>query len=407
MQFKILERFFRKYKLLKDKSYIPYGKHQISNEDIRNLIKALKSDYITQGPTVNLFEESISRKVNSRYAVSFNSATSALHIACLALGLKKGDWLWTTPISYIASANCGLYCGADIDFIDIDPMTGLLCPSQLENKLVKAEKEGKLPKILIPVHLTGNSCDMEKIYCLSKKYGFSIIEDASHALGSNYMGQPIGNCRFSSITIFSFHPVKIITTGEGGVATTNNKELKEKMKILCNQGVNKSKNQFTHLPKQDWLYEQNELGFNYRITDFQCALGLSQLKRLDKIIEIRNKKHNFYKEISKSLPITFLETPINSYSSRHLSIIKLQKSSRKMHSKIMNHLRSNGIGVTLHYYPIHLQPFYRNLGFKDGYLNAAEKYPYQSISLPNFINLKKRQQIYVINQLGFAIDKYF
>ena len=407
MNFKNIKNFLNKYNSQKSFLPIPYGKHEISKDDINSVIKTLKSNYITQGPTINLFEERISQKVNSKYATAFNSATSALHIACLALGLKKGDRLWTSPISYIASANCALYCGAIIDFVDINPNNGLLCPYKLENKLIKAEKEGTLPKIVIPVHLTGTSCDMEKIYDLSQKYGFLIIEDASHAIGARYKEQPVGNCRFSSITVFSFHPVKIITTGEGGVATTNSKDIRNKMKILSNQGVNKEKNKFNLLPKEDWLYEQNELGYNYRITDFQCSLGISQLKRLDKIIKLRNKKHDFYQEISKDLPIKFLDTPKNCYSSRHLTIIKLKKYSKKTHIKIMNELRSNGIGATLHYYPIYLQPFYKNLGFKEGYLNDAEKYPHQAISLPLFMNLKENQQLYIIKKLKKAIEKYF
>ena len=402
-----IKNILNKSILKRENTYIPYGKHEISNEDISFLNKSLRGSFITQGPNVNLFEEKVSNKVNAKYATAFNSATSALHIACLALNLKKGDWLWTSPISYIASSNCGLYCGANIDFVDIDSRTGLLCPHKLENKLIKAEREGNLPKVVIPVHLTGTSCDMEKIHSLSQKYGFLIIEDASHAIGAKYLNSPVGNCRFSSITVFSFHPVKIITTGEGGIATTNSEELNTKMKLLCNQGVNKEKNKFKNLPKLDWLYEQDVLGFNYRITDFQCALGISQLKRLDKIVEARNKKHDFYKGLIKSLPISFLDTPENCYSSRHLSIIKLEKSSTKIHTEIMNHLRSKGIGVTLHYYPIHLQPFYKNLGFKENYLSEAEKYPFQAISLPLFIKLKEKQQIYIINQLKLAINKYF
>ena len=269
--------------IFKSNSYIPYGKHEIHKTDIRYVNKVLKSDFITQGPTIKLFEQKVSKRVKSSFSTSFNSATSALHIACLALGLQKDDWLWTSPISFIASANCGIYCGAKIDFVDIDPLTGLISTNALEEKLEKAELEGKLPKIFIPVHLAGTSCDMKKIFDLSKKYNFSIIEDASHAIGGKYKNEPIGNCKYSSITVFSFHPVKIITCGEGGIATTNSEVLNNKMKLLSCQGVSRDKNNFQFLPQEDWLYEQNCLGFNYRLTDFQCALGLSQLKRLDKI----------------------------------------------------------------------------------------------------------------------------
>tara|TARA_B100000886_G_C20424856_1_gene493403 strand:+ start:2099 stop:3274 length:1176 start_codon:yes stop_codon:yes gene_type:complete len=379
--------------------YIPYGKHSITNTDIKNVIRTLKSDFLTQGPLVPEFEKNICKTVFSDYAVAVNSATSALHIACLALDLKPEEYVWTSPISFVASSNCALYCGAKIDFIDINPNTGLIDENLLENKLKKAANENKLPKILIPVHLAGTSCNMKEIYQLSRKYNFKIIEDASHALGGKYKHKPIGNCQFSDITIFSFHPVKMITTGEGGVATTNDKFLFEKMKKLRCHGITKNKNEFLLKQEGKWHYEQNILGFNYRLSDIQASLGISQLKRLGKIVKKRNELLNFYKIISQNLEISFLDIPEDCVSSVHLAILKLNNYNPQTHKTIFNKMREHNIGIQLHYIPIHLQPFYRNMGFKVGDFPNAEYYAQNSFSIPLYTDLKRRHQIRVINTL--------
>tara|TARA_B100000212_G_scaffold291237_1_gene232890 strand:+ start:24 stop:1199 length:1176 start_codon:yes stop_codon:yes gene_type:complete len=385
--------FFNKNK------YLPYGKHSITKADIKGVIRTLKSDFLTQGPLVPEFEKNICQKVSSDYAVAVNSATSALHIACLALDLKPEEYVWTSPISFVASSNCALYCGAKIDFIDINPNTGLIDENLLENKLKKAATENKLPKILIPVHLAGTSCNMEEIYKLSKKYNFKIIEDASHALGGKYKDKPIGNCQFSNITVFSFHPVKMITTGEGGVATTNDKFLFEQMKKLRCHGITKNKNEFRLNQEGKWHYEQNILGFNYRLSDLHASLGISQLKRLDKIVKKRNELLNFYKTISQNLEISFLEIPEDCLSSVHLAILKLNNFNPNAHKTIFNKMRANNIGIQLHYIPIHLQPFYRNMGFKVGDFPNSEFYAQNSFSIPLFTDLKRRHQIRVISTL--------
>ena len=389
--------------MLKEGSFIPYGRQSITEGDIEKVVEVLKSPLITQGPLIKSFETELEIKTGASYSVAVNSATSALHIACLSLGLGDDDWLWTSSITFVASANCALYCRAKIDFIDIDPSTGLISIQALENKLKEAEKAGKLPKIIIPVHLAGTSCDMERLSRLSKKYGFFIIEDASHAIGGRYQNQPVGNCRFSSITIFSFHPVKIITTGEGGALTTNDNEIYQKLIDLRSHGITKDKNRFTQKPNGPWSYEQQSLGYNYRITDFQCALGLNQLKRLDEIIFIRNKLLSKYKKLLFNLPIEFLKIPESVYSSVHLCIIKLNNKDPDFHRNIFEYMLSSDIGVQLHYSPVHLQPYYRKLGFKKGYLPFAESYASNSMSLPLFPGLSEENIIKVVTTLQEAI----
>ena len=386
------------------KKYLPYGKHSITNGDILKVIRTLKSDFLTQGPLVPEFERLISLKVNSNYAVAVNSATSALHIACLALNLKPEQYVWTSPISFVASSNCALYCGAKIDFVDINPNTGLIDENLLEKKLKKAAIQKKLPKILIPVHLAGTSCNMQKIYYLSLKYKFKIIEDASHALGGKYKSIPVGSCQFSDITVFSFHPVKMITTGEGGVATTNDKFLFEKMNKLRCHGITKNKKEFIFKQKGEWHYEQNVLGFNYRLSDLQAALGISQLKRLEKIVKKRNDLLKFYKYISKKLDISFLDIPEDCLSSVHLAIVKFNKFNPNFHKNIFNKMRENNIGVQIHYIPIHLQPFYRKIGFKVGDFPNAELYAQNVLTIPLYTQLKKSHQIRVINTLKEALS---
>ena len=384
--------------------FIPYGRQTITEKDIENVVSVLRSDLITQGPIVNVFEESIAKKVSSNYAVATNSATSALHIACLALGLKKGDWLWTSSITFVASANCGLYCGAKIDFIDINPQTGLICIESLSLKLQEAEKNGKLPKVLIPVHLGGASCDMKEIKKLADKYGFLIIEDASHAIGGKYHESPVGSCSYSSITIFSLHPVKIITAGEGGIATTNDINLYQKMISLRSHGIEKNRDKFFEKTTQPWKYEQQLLGFNYRITDIQCALGLSQLERLENIVEERNRLLNRYQKLLIDLPINLLEIPKDVLSSVHLAIIRLESSSPKIHENIFKYLRTNNIGVQLHYSPVHLQYYFRNLGFKDGYLPNSEDYGVNAITIPLFPGLNDEEQEFIVSHITKALS---
>jgi len=309
--------------------YLPYGRHSITESDINEVVKTLRSKNLTQGVKVDEFEDNVARTVGSNHAVAVNSATSALHLSCLALGATYNDWVWTSPISFVASSNCALYCGSNIDFVDINPFTGLMDVKSLKNKLKIAKKQNRLPKVIIPVHLAGSSCDMEEIFSLSKIYGFSIIEDASHAIGGKYKGDFVGNCKYSSITVFSFHPVKIITTGEGGIATTNNAFLAEKIRSLRSHGIIKDSDKFNKQSKGSWYYEQQSLGFNYRITDIQASLGLSQLKRLEEIINVRNRQLNFYREILDELPLSILEIPENVNSAVHLAVIKLRKISSK------------------------------------------------------------------------------
>ncbi|MBO6979367.1 MAG: UDP-4-amino-4,6-dideoxy-N-acetyl-beta-L-altrosamine transaminase [Prochlorococcus marinus XMU1428] len=391
---------------LKKNQFIPYGRQDINLRDIFNVLKILKSDFITNGPAIEKFENEISKYCKSRYALAVNSATSALHLSCLALNLKKGDWLWTSPISFVASANCGIYCGAKIDFVDINIENGLMDIKALESKLQIAAKNGTLPKVIIPVHLAGTSCDMESIFKLSKQYGFSIIEDASHAIGGKYKGLPVGSCKYSDITVFSFHPVKLITTGEGGAALTNNEKIAEKISDLRSHGIIKDQKRFIDQDPSPWLYEQQYLGFNYRITDIQASLGLSQLNRLDKFVSKRNTKLDLYKSRLKSEPINFLEIPKDVKSSLHLSIIQLNKELIPFHRQIFIELRKLLIGVQLHYLPIHLHPFYQKFGFKRGQFPKSELFANSSISIPLYPSLSYFKQLKVIKNLKFVLKNY-
>ncbi len=384
--------------------YLPYGRHKLTEEDINEVLKVLKSPFLTQGPVVPKFEKEFAEKVSCREAIAVNSATSGLHLGCLALGLSKGDYLWTSPISFVASANCGLYCGANIDFVDIDPSTGLMCLKELTCKLEKAAKNNSLPKVIVPVHLSGASCDMREIYKLSLKYGFYIIEDASHAIGGKYCDQPIGNCKYCDITVFSLHPVKIITTGEGGIITTNKTNIAKKIRMLRTHGITKDPLDFRDNKKVPWHYEQQYLGFNYRLSDMQAALGSNQLKRLDQIIMKRNEYLNIYKNLLKSLPLSFLQVPDNVLSSVHLCIIRLGNNDPKFHKYVFEGLRASNIGVQLHYQPIHLQPYYKDIGFKKGDYPMAELYATNSISLPLFIDIKPKDQIRVADKLKELLD---
>ena len=387
-------------------NFIPYGKHNISKADIAAVISVLKSNFITQGPLIEEFENEVARKTFSKYGISTNSATSALHIACLALGLKRGDTLWTSSNSFVASSNCALYCGANVDFVDIDISTGLMSIDSLKEKLESAEKNNKLPKIVIPVHFAGSSCDMKEIYALSKKFGFLIIEDASHAIGGKYHKRPIGSCKYSDITVFSFHPVKIITTGEGGMATTNNQKIASKLKDLRSHGITKDTSRYVGGKNHPWTYEQQDLGFNYRMCDINAALGKSQLKRLDKIVDERNFLFQKYKSLLENLPLNLLDIPENVYSSLHLSVVLLDENIALHHEEIFNLMRSSKIGVQLHYIPIHTQPFYKSMGFKDSDLPNTINYSKRAISIPLFVGLTNRQQKYICTSLRNIIERF-
>jgi len=379
---------------------IPYGSQDITQSDIESVVSVLKSKNLTQGPQVPAFESSVIKACEVRYAVAVNSATSALHIACLALGLGEGDWLWTTPNTFVASANCGLYCGAQVDFVDIDPRTYNLCAKALEEKLIIAEKEGNLPKVVIPVHFSGQPCDMEAIHTLSQKYGFRIIEDASHAIGGKYKSEPIGNCRYSDITIFSFHPVKIITTGEGGMAVTNDSDLAEKLELLRSHGVTRNSRLMTKPMEGPWYYQQIDLGFNYRMTDLQGALGVSQMQRLDEYVAKRHGLAERYNELLKELSITLPWQHEDSYSGLHLYVIRLQLDKiSKTHLEVFEGMREAGILVNLHYIPVHIQPYYKKMGFEGGQFPQAEQYYKEAMSIPMFPTMTNEQQDKVIATL--------
>lgn len=385
---------------------IPYGRQDINQQDINAVVEVLKSDFLTQGPQVPAFEQSIIDACDAKYAVAVNSATSALHIACLALGLGNDDWLWTTPNTFVASANCALYCGAKVDFVDIDPRTYNLCAKQLEKKLIAAQKVGKLPKIVIPVHFSGQSCDMQAIHELAKKYGFSIIEDASHAIGGKYKGEPIGNSRYSDITVFSFHPVKIVTTAEGGMAVTNNAKLAEQLDLLRSHGITRDEELMTKAADGPWYYQQIELGYNYRMTELQAALGLSQMQRLEAFVIKRHELASRYDNLLHDLPIILPWQHPDSYSARHLYVIRLQLEQINItHLDVFNALRAAGIQANLHYIPVHMQPYYQKMGFASGQFPEAEKYYKEAISIPLFSAMTEGQQDTVCSTLKTILSK--
>ena len=384
---------------------IPYGRQEITKEDILEVEKVLRSDFLTQGPVVPKFEQAVLKYCGAKHAVAVNSATSALHIACLALNLGPNDYLWTSPNTFVASANCGIYCGANIDFVDIDSKTFNMSVEALSTKLIEAEKKGKLPKIVIPVHFAGQPGDMEKIYELSKQYGFRIIEDASHAIGASYNDIKIGSCKFSDITIFSFHPVKIITTGEGGMALTNDKNLANHMRRLSTHGITKEKELMHPRPNNEiWNYQQIELGFNYRLTDIQAALGLSQLNRLDEYVKIRHKIAEFYNSELNDLDIQLPFQSPKSYSSYHLYPIRIKNNLKsKTQKQIYDALWDNDIAANILYIPAHRQPYYENLGFKSGDFPQAEQFHREVICLPMFPKLTKEQQTKVVKSLKLIL----
>ncbi|MEZ9777928.1 UDP-4-amino-4,6-dideoxy-N-acetyl-beta-L-altrosamine transaminase [Vibrio sp. 10N.261.54.A5] len=379
------------------RTVIPYGKQDISQQDIDSVVDVLKSDFLTQGPQVPAFEKALTEHTGAQYALAVNSATSALHIACLALGLGEGDWLWTTPVTFVASANCGLYCGAKVDFVDIDSATYNMCPKKLEQKLITAKATGTLPKVVVPVHLCGQPCDMESIAKLAKEYGFKVIEDASHAIGGQYHEQPIGNCKYSDITVFSFHPVKIVTTAEGGAALTNQKELADKMALLRSHGITRDPEMMTEASHGGWYYQQVDLGFNYRMTELQAALGVTQMQRLDEFVAARHMLSKRYNQMLSELPLVLPYQLENTYSGLHLFVIRLKLDEISLtHKQVFDALRENGIGVNLHYIPVHTQPYYQAMGFTEGEFPESERYYQEAISLPMFHGMTEEQQNTVV-----------
>lgn len=386
---------------------IPYSRQEVTQADIEAVTEVLRSDFLTQGPQVPRFEVSVAGYCGVRHALAVNSATSALHIACLALGLGAGDWLWTTPITFVASANCARYCGAQVDFVDIDPQTFNICVDALRLKLEVAAGVGRLPKVVVPVHMAGQSCDMRSIQELAQQYGFRIIEDASHAIGGRYLDEPVGSCRYSDITVFSFHPVKIITTAEGGMALTNDAALARRMALLRSHGITRDASEMTQSPDGGWYYQQIDLGFNYRMTELQAALGVSQMECLDAYVARRNALARRYDQLLADLS---LKTPYPAdygYSAFHLYIIRVGGSDGTERARVFKSLRSRGIGVNVHYIPVHTQPYYAKLGQQVGYDAAsfpqANAYYARAISLPLYATLSDAQQDEVVRALREAM----
>jgi len=383
---------------------IPYGRQDITEDDIDAVVAVLRSDFITQGPVVPRFEEAVAAKVGAKHAIAVNSGTSALHIACRALELGTGDVLWTSPITFVASANCGLYCGADVDFVDIDPRTYNLSPVTLEQKLAHAESKGRLPALVVAVHFCGQPCEMDRIFELSESYGFRIIEDASHALGARYRGEPVGSCRYSDITVFSFHPVKIITTGEGGMAVTNDDHLARRMSLVRTHGITRDPDRMTQRPDGPWYYQQIDLGYNYRMTDIHAALGISQLGRLDEYVSRRRELAARYRALLADLPVITPHQHPDTESSWHLYVIRLDREKiPSTHREVFESLRDQGIGVNLHYIPVHTQPWYQQMGFQHGDFPEAEAYYSEAISLPMYPTLTSDQQDMVVEALRRAV----
>ena len=372
---------------------IPYGRQDITEDDIAAVRAVLTSDFLTQGPQVPKFEAAVAQATGAAHGVAANSATSALHIACMALDLGPGDWLWTVPNTFVASANVGIYCGAQVDFVDTDARSFCMCPDALEAKLAKAEVEGRLPKVLIPVHLTGQSADMERIGPLAQRYGVRVVEDASHAIGASFADVPVGACRHSDITVFSFHPVKIVTTAEGGVATTQDAELAARMRRAASHGITRDPDLMTHESDGPWYYQQIELGYNYRMTEMQAALGLSQMTRLRAFVDARRTHAAAYDAALADLPLDLPWQDPRSLSAWHLYVIQLRlEGISSTHRQVFEALRAGGLGVNLHYIPVHLQPFYRRMGFGPGHCPNAEAYYTRAISIPLFATMTEAQR---------------
>jgi len=384
---------------------IPYGRQEITQQDIDAVISVLRSEFLTQGPQVPLFEQKLAAYCGVNHAVAVNSATSALHIACLALGLGEGDQLWTTPITFVASANCGLYCGARIDFVDIDPETLNLDPQKLRAKLETARAANELPKVVVAVHMCGQPCDMRSIHDLGQEYGFAIIEDASHAIGARYLGEPVGNCRYSDITVFSFHPVKIVTTAEGGLACTNDPVLAQRMEIFRSHGITREANVLREPAHGPWYYEQQALGYNYRMTELQAALGNSQLDRLDDYVSARHRLARRYDSLLASLFVDLPTQHADGYSAFHLYIVRLQQPSLERLARVHAFMRAAGVMVNLHYIPVPMQPFYRDLGFDPRDWPMALDYYQRAITLPLFATMSDAQQDEVVLTLAEALKE--
>jgi UDP-4-amino-4,6-dideoxy-N-acetyl-beta-L-altrosamine transaminase len=382
---------------------IPYGHQQIDQLDIDAVVEVLGSDFLTQGPMIPRFEEAVAVRCGAKYAVAVNSGTSALHVACMAMDLGPGDILWTVPNTFVASANCGRYCGADVDFVDIDPDTWNISVSALKHKLEQAKQKGRLPKVIVPVHFAGQPTDQEDIWELSQEFGFRILEDACHSLGASRNGEPVGNCKWSHITVFSFHPVKIITTGEGGMALTNDEKLAWRMASLRTHGITRDESHMVRQSDGPWYYEQLEMGYNYRMTDIQAALGLSQFNRLEEFVERRNQLAMRYSELPADLPLQLPFVRPENRSAFHLYVIRLQIAKiRKTHREVFEALRKENIGVNLHYIPVHLQPYYRRLGFGAGLCPEAERHGQEAITLPLYPSLTESEQDKVVKVLkGF------
>lgn len=383
---------------------IPYGRQQVTQADIDAVVAVLRSDFLTQGPVVPRFEQRLADYCGAAHALAVNSATSALHVACLALDVGAGDWVWTSPNTFVASANCALYCGAKVDFVDIDPRTYNMCPRALAAKLVIAERDKKLPKVVVVVHLSGQPCDLQSVHELAKRYGFRVVEDASHAIGGRYRGEPIGNCRYSDITVFSFHPVKIVTTAEGGAACTNDPALAERLALFRSHGITRDPKLLTREPDGPWYYEQLVLGYNYRMTDMQAALGLSQFDRLDEYVKRRHEIAADYDRMLADLPVICPWQDPDGYSAFHLYVVRLKTAEiKRTHSQVFAALREAGIGVNLHYIPVHTQPYYQAMGFRKGQFPEAERYYDEAISLPMFPTLTASDQNTVVDALKSAL----
>jgi UDP-4-amino-4,6-dideoxy-N-acetyl-beta-L-altrosamine transaminase len=382
---------------------IPYARQDISQADIDAVVRVLGSDWLTQGPAIEQFEESVATSCGARYATAVCNATAALHLACRALELGPGDWLWTSPNTFVATANCALYCGASVDFVDIDPRTYNMSVDQLEAKLVLAEATGRLPKIVVPVHFGGQSCDMAAIGALARRFGFSVIEDASHAIGASDGAARVGSCIHSDITVFSFHPVKIMTTGEGGMLLTNRAEIDARLRLLRSHGITRDPSLMDQASHGPWYYQQTELGYNYRITDIQAALGLSQLDRLDEFIERRHTLASNYELLLAELPLIRPYQRPDTRSAWHLYVVRVPGDTRNARGEVFAKLRENGILVNVHYIPVHIQPYYRKLGFRAGDFPEAESYYAEAISLPMFFGLSRDDQERIAGQLSSAL----
>lgn len=382
---------------------IPYGRQQIDANDIAAVVETLQSDFLTQGPKVPAFEHAVARRCEVNFAVAMNSATSALHLACLALGIGPGDLVWTSPISFVASANCARYCGADVDFVDVDTSSGLLDVKALQLKLLQAAANNRLPKAVIPVHLAGHSCDMQQIAALCRPYGIRIIEDASHAIGALYQQRPVGCCQYSDICVFSFHPVKIITSAEGGMALCNDARLADTLQSLRSHGITRNDAEMTEPSHGPWYYQQTELGYNYRMTDLHAALGLSQLDRLPQFVHQRIAATELYQTLLQDLPVELPAPAQDGISAWHLYIVRLQQP--QLRRRVFEQLRAAGIGVNVHYIPIHTQPYYQQLGFHWGQYPQAEQFYSQIISLPLFAGITAAQQQQVASALRQALEQ--